>query len=52
MKTYTIKINDELAELFEGIAQAAERTTENVLADALYKIVDIILRGIDEEQVR
>ena len=49
MKKYTIRIDDDLSNLFEIIAETAGRTTEDVLADTLYKMVGIILRELDKE---
>ena len=49
MKIYIVEIDDDLSLLFEGVAKAAQRSVEEVLADTVYKMADIILRGIDED---
>lgn len=49
MKKYVVEIDDDLSLLFEGIAKTVQRSVEEVLADTLYKMADIILRRIDEE---
>ena len=49
VKKYVIKIDGDLAVFFEHIAKAAGRDVEDVLADTLYKMAEILLREVDKD---
>lgn len=42
LSTYYITISDDIAIIYEQIALACNKTTEEVLQDTLYKVMDII----------
>ena len=46
MKQYTIVIDEELSDIYEQIARACNRSTEEILQDTLYTIIEIISRSL------
>ena len=46
MKKYEIILSDELANVYEGIAKLTDKSTEEVLQDTLFKLIDIVNRKI------
>lgn len=48
MKKYSIELDENVAEFFEDVSRIVKRPVEEILADALFKQVEIICRAISE----
>ena len=49
MKKYTIELNNNLSSFYEEIAKINNKSTEQILQDTLYKVIEIIDKKFTKE---
>lgn len=49
MKQYVVILDDELSDIYKEIVKTCSNSTETVLQDTLFKVMDIIRKKTNEE---